>query len=45
MLRIGLNTNIVKLIKSAGRPLIIGIILLLSITIVSLIIQYFSDLI
>lgn len=37
---IGLNTNIVKLVKTGGKPLIMGFCCWISITIVSLIAQY-----
>ena len=40
MAAIGLNTNIVKLVKSGGRPLILGASCWAGITIVSLLMQH-----
>ena len=44
MAAIGLNTNIVKLIKTGGKPLLLGLFCWLNITVVSLIMQHFLDL-
>lgn len=41
MAAIGLNTNIVKLIKTGGKPLILGLCCWIGITIVSLALQHF----
>lgn len=40
MCAIGLNTNIIKLIKTGGKPIIMGFSCWIGITVVSLIIQY-----
>ena len=39
MAAIGLNTNLVKLVKSGGKPIILGAVCWISITIVSIILQ------
>lgn len=44
MSAIGLNTNIVKLIKTGGKPLLLGFCCWVSITIVSLLMQYYLGL-
>ena len=44
MSAIGLNTNIVKLIKTGGKPLLLGFCCWVSITIVSLLVQYYLGL-
>ncbi|MGO1580936.1 MAG: YeiH family protein [Peptoniphilaceae bacterium] len=41
---IGLNTNIIKLIKNQGRPILLGMACWISITIVTLSIQHFMNL-
>lgn len=41
MAAIGLNTNIVKLVKTGGKPLILGALCWISITAVSLLMQHF----
>lgn len=41
MTAIGFNTNIIKLIKTAGKPIIMGLCCWVGITIVSLILQHF----
>ena len=40
MSAIGLNTNIVKLVKTGGKPIIMGFCCWMGITIVSLLMQY-----
>ena len=40
MLAIGLNSNIVKLVKSGGKPLLLGACCWFAITIVSLLAQH-----
>ena len=40
MSAIGLNSNIVKLIKTGGKPLVLGATCWIGITIVSLLLQY-----
>ena len=40
MAAIGLNTNIVKLIKTGGKPIIMGLCCWVGITIVSLVMQH-----
>ncbi|MDL2236577.1 YeiH family protein [Christensenellaceae bacterium OttesenSCG-928-K19] len=42
MAAIGLNTNIVKLIKTGGKPLLMGFCCWVSITAVSLLVQHFT---
>ena len=44
MAPIGLNTDVVKLVKTGGKPLILGAICWLGITVVSLILQYAMNL-
>lgn len=44
MAAIGLNTDIVKLIKTGGKPIIMGLCCWIGITAVSLIMQHFLDL-
>ena len=45
MVAIGLNTNIIKLVKSGAKPIILGAICWISITVVSLVLQNFLNLI
>lgn len=44
MVAIGLNTNIIKLVKTGGKPLIMGMACWISITLVSLSIQHITNL-
>ncbi len=45
MCAIGLNTNIIKLVKSGGKPILLGASCWLGITVVSLILQHLTGLI
>ena len=40
MAAIGLNTNIVKLVKNGGKPILMGLICWFALAITSLIVQY-----
>jgi uncharacterized membrane protein YadS len=42
MAAIGLNSNVIKLIKTGGKPIILGGICWMAITIVSLILQHLT---
>ena len=44
MCAIGLNTNIVKLIKTGGKPILMGFCCWVGITVVSLVMQHFLGL-
>lgn len=44
MAAIGLNTNIIKLIKTGGKPIIMGACCWIGITVVSLLVQYLTGL-
>lgn len=45
MAAIGLNTDIIKLVRTGGKPLLLGLICWVVITIVSLLLQQFLGLI
>ena len=44
MAAIGLNTNIIKLIKTGGKPIILGFCCWVGITVVSIVMQHFMGL-